>query len=77
MYHLKLVFANNAIDLRFMLDGLSKEIKEVGLSLNASKTKILSNGATIDIIMDGNKIKYVKKYVYLGHVASFRNCTAS
>ncbi|CAB3244509.1 unnamed protein product [Arctia plantaginis] len=67
------LFADNATDLGFMIDSLSNESKQVGLSLNASKTKIMSNGEIIDVIVDGNSIEYVKEYIYLGNYEKQRS----
>lgn len=46
------------------------------LTLNTSKTKILTNGEKVhDVTIEGGVIEYVKDYVYLGQLVSFENCT--
>lgn len=69
------VFAENASDLNVMVEELAKESMKAGLLLNSSKTKILTNSEWVDISIAGEKIEYVKDYVYLGQSVSFENCT--
>lgn len=43
--------------------------------MNTSKTKILTNGETYDVVIESVKVEYVKEFVYLGQILSFENCT--
>ena len=42
-----------------MLNNLAKESKKVGLTINVSKTKILSNDRETKIVVDKQKIQVV------------------
>ncbi|KAJ8726613.1 hypothetical protein PYW07_001311 [Mythimna separata] len=68
------VFAETATELECMISELAIESKKVGLSLNASKTKIITNGEYQDVIIENAKIEFVDDYVYLGQLVSFENC---
>ena len=69
------VFAKSAAELENMVSELAIESQKVGLSMNTSKTKILTNGEPKDIIVANEKIEYVREYVYLGQLVSFENNT--
>lgn len=58
-----------------MLKDINNESKKVGLYLNASKTKILTNGEPCYIKIDDTNIETVKEYIYLGQLVSFDNST--
>ncbi|GBP10248.1 Putative uncharacterized transposon-derived protein F52C9.6 [Eumeta japonica] len=53
-----------------MMQSLANKSREVGLDINASKTKLMTNSRETDIMVDGNKIEYVKEYIYLGQIIS-------
>ncbi|CAF4810844.1 unnamed protein product [Pieris macdunnoughi] len=53
-----------------IMQSLANISREVGLEINASKTKLMSNSREIDVMVDGNKIEYVKEYIYLGQIIS-------
>lgn len=69
------VFAETSLKLEEMLRNLAFESKKVGLSLNASKTKIITNGEEQTITVDETKIEYVKEYIYLGQSIAFEDHT--
>ncbi len=56
-----------------MGDELNRESKKVGLIMNLSKTKIMSNGTEEEFLVDGQKIEYVSEYSYLGLIISFED----
>ncbi|GBP06888.1 Putative uncharacterized transposon-derived protein F52C9.6 [Eumeta japonica] len=53
-----------------MMQSLANESREVGLEINGSKTRLMTNSRETDVIVDGNKIEYVKEYIYLGQIIS-------
>ncbi|CAH2097429.1 unnamed protein product [Euphydryas editha] len=57
--------------LEFMIQTLAGRSREVGLELNSIKTKLLTNSIPVNIIINGQKLEYVKEYVYLGQIISF------
>ncbi|CAG9137233.1 unnamed protein product [Plutella xylostella] len=67
------LFAPSASTLEHMLQDLSTASLQVGLSMNRSKTKIMSNSATRKVTVDGQDIQYVNEYIYLGQLVSFEN----
>ncbi|CAK1597712.1 unnamed protein product [Parnassius mnemosyne] len=60
----------NPAAIEQMMQSLANISREVGLEINASKTKLMSNSREIDVMVDGNKIEYVKEYIYLGQIIS-------
>lgn len=71
------VFAESSTSLEVMINEVAIESKKVGLSLNASKTKIITNGNKKQVIVGTNVIEYVNDYVYLGQMVSFQKCTSN
>lgn len=67
------LFAPNASELQEMLQELSTASFEVGLRMNQSKTKVMSNKTKRRVEVDGTEIAYVDEYVYLGQIISFEN----
>ncbi|CAG9130127.1 unnamed protein product [Plutella xylostella] len=67
------LFATSAPTLQTMLEDLSTASLEVGLTMNRSKTKVMSNSAKRRVEVDGQEIQYVEEYLYLGQIASFHN----
>ena len=51
-----------------MLTGIHLASKPVGLSMNLGKTKVMLNESAITstVVVDGNTIEKVDRYVYLG-----------
>ena len=54
-----------------MLQELNELSNSVGLSMNHSKTKIMTNGTPSTISIMGTEIQYVEEYIYLGQIVSF------
>lgn len=69
------VFSENPQDIQQMLNDLARNSKKVGLSLNPTKTKIMTNGSREDVIVEGRNIEFVDEYIYLGQRVSFKNRT--
>lgn len=69
------LFSETPDSLEDMLQQLSDESAKVGLSMNISKTKVMTNSAKKDIrINDGQmKIEYVNEYIYLGQLISTKD----
>jgi hypothetical protein len=53
-------------ELQEMLRELNTKSKEVDLTMNLTKTKIMTNHTEIPITIEGTKIEYCKEYPYLG-----------
>ena len=56
-----------------MLNELCEESMAVGLKINTSKTKVLTNDAEGQMIVDNANIEFVTQYIYLGQTISFQN----
>lgn len=71
------IFAEESTQLQKMVNELARESKKVGLFLNATKTKIITNGTYQTINVQGQSIEYVSQYIYLGQSVSFLDQTES
>ncbi|CAG9094113.1 unnamed protein product [Plutella xylostella] len=56
-----------------MLTAMEIESQKVGLYMNKSKTKIMTNGEEKNTTIGSGNIEYVKEYIYLGQLISFDN----
>ena len=57
-----------------MAEDLRRESMEAGLTMNLSKTKIMTNLECLKpIVVDGETIETVPEYRYLGQIISFSN----
>lgn len=56
--------------LESMIQTLADKSREVGLEINSSKTKMMTNSFPRDITVNGQKLEYVEEYVYLGQIIS-------
>jgi exonuclease III len=65
-----ILFTDNAATLQSMLKQLVVESANAGLTINTTKTKIMTNNVYEPIIVEGEEIEYVQDYVYLGQVIS-------
>ena len=65
------IFAETPKKLENMIAQLNTESKHVGLHMNLSKTKIMTNGKRGKIMLDGVELEYVEQYVYLSKQVSF------
>lgn len=57
--------------LEHMLNTLNNESKKIGLYMNLSKTKVMTNGIQSPIKLLETNIEYVSEYIYLGRIISF------
>ena len=55
------------------LTELENKGRQVGLTINTSKTKVLTNDLEHDLFINGEKIEYVQEFQYLGQIISFEN----
>ncbi|KAG6465037.1 hypothetical protein O3G_MSEX014898 [Manduca sexta] len=57
---------------QFMLQSLNEHSKQVGLEMNLSKTRLMTNSKeNRTIFIDNIPLKYTEKYIYLGKQMSF------
>ena len=63
--------AETATDLELLMKQLNKESAKVGLQMNTSKTKLMTNSNLVPITIEGQSIDYVDQYIYLGTQISF------
>lgn len=69
------VFSESAKNLETMIRDIARESGKIGLRINASKTKIMTNGLKQDVIVENEIIEYVDEYTYLGQSISFEDLT--
>jgi hypothetical protein len=50
---------------------LDEVSKEAGLSMNPGRTKLMTNGPTTPIFLNGQQLEYVQDYTHLGQNLSF------
>ena len=68
------LIAKNGEELGGMAEDLRRASEEYGLSINFSKTKVLTNISNLaDIKVGENVIEKVQEYKYLGQLISFDN----
>ena len=61
--------------LQKMLQQLADESMKAGLSMNTSKTMVMSNSPTkTEIYVNDKQLKYVDEYIYLGQVIATNDC---
>jgi hypothetical protein len=60
------IFAQTVRELQEILRELNTKSKEVGLTMNPTKTKVMTNHTNIPITIEGTKIEYCKEYPCLG-----------
>lgn len=71
LHHLRfaddiVLLAKNSSNLEKQIHALHEASKEVGLIMNLTKTKIMTNGRRIPIEIDESPLEYVDNYIYLG-----------
>lgn len=66
-----ILFAKTAKDLGHMMEELSNTCQKAGLTVNISKTKIMTNYLELPIIFNQKHVDYVQEYIYLGQLVSF------
>lgn len=65
------IFSERPRSLEQMLQQLSDESAKAGLSMNTTKTKIMTNSPrTETITINNEQIEYVNEYIYLGQLIS-------
>lgn len=70
-----ILFAKSTRELLEMLQELHTKSKEIGLTMNKDKTKVMTNAPEIPIRVDTTEIEYTTEYVYLGQLVTFRQNT--
>lgn len=65
-----ILISKDPTNLQEMLRQLVCESDKVGLTLNTTKTKIMSNVENIPITVNKTTIEYVEEYIYLGQIIS-------
>jgi hypothetical protein len=64
------IFAKSTTELQEMMTELNTRSKEMGLLMNQTNTKIITNSTETSIIIEGTPIQYCKEYNYLGQTTS-------
>jgi Reverse transcriptase (RNA-dependent DNA polymerase) len=65
------LISESKTELLKMMEELKTESEKVGLMINWSKTKIMTNATPTDFKVQGQDIEKVKKFKFLGTVLSF------
>ncbi|XP_045534998.1 uncharacterized protein LOC106709987 [Papilio machaon] len=68
-----ILFSETAEELEYMIKSLAAQSRLVGLKINESKTKVMTNREQIQITVDNTPLEYVEDYIYLGHLVSFKS----
>lgn len=71
-----ILFAKSSQELQRMLTDLDTCSKQVGLNMNTSKTKAMTNRAKEKIIVNNIEIEYVDEYTYLGQIIATNNTSS-
>lgn len=72
-----ILISENPETLQKMIEQLVRESEKVGLSLNTSKTKLMTNYKKVPIKpYNTAKLEYVNEYTYLGQIISHKDLTA-
>lgn len=58
-------------ELEYMIESLNEASRVVGLRMNISKTKLMTNSITKSIFVDNEHLEYTDYYIYLGKQISF------
>ncbi|CAH2229000.1 jg14622 [Pararge aegeria aegeria] len=64
------LFTDDPDTLQEMLNQLASESRKAGLTINTSKTKVMTNRHKQTIKVNNQEIEYVDEYVYLGQIIS-------
>lgn len=70
-----ILISSHAKGLQEMLEQLVHESEKAGLSMNTSKTKLMTNGDKVPIMVSNTTIEYVEEYTYLGQIISPKDLT--
>nr|XP_037870351.1 uncharacterized protein LOC119629240 [Bombyx mori] len=72
-----ILISENPETLQKMIEQLVRESEKIGLSLNTSKTKLMTNYKKVPIKpYNTAKLEYVNEYTYLGQIISPKDLTA-
>lgn len=69
------ILATTKDELEQMLNDLDTESRKIGLTMNTSKTKALTNSIEEPIVVNNHLIEYVQEYTYLGQIISHKDLT--
>lgn len=69
------IVEENPEKLEKMIQDLNRESEKIGLSMNTTKTKLLTNSDNRVISINNEPLEYVEEYVYLGQIISFKDQT--
>ncbi len=72
--HIVLI-SNKMEEFKEIMVELNTKRKEVGLTMNFSKTKAKINGGEGDILVDGQRIEFMSEYKYLGQIVAVEDRT--
>lgn len=67
-----ILFSENSSQLESMINEINYISNEIGLELNTSKTKIMTNSKISPIHINNVLLEYVQEYTYLGKQVSFK-----
>ena len=67
------LFAKNHKKLQNMLQDLSNCSKNAGLTMNTTKTQVMTNCQPIPIRVHMSDLQYVDEYIYLGQLVDFQH----
>lgn len=67
-----ILFSETATQLQEMVNELYTVSYEIGLELNITKTKVMTNTSKTNIMVNNIPLEYVQEYVYLSKQISFK-----
>ncbi|CAH2088608.1 unnamed protein product [Euphydryas editha] len=65
------LLSDNKMELQTMINDLHAASQQVGLEINRSKTKIMTNYRKFPVYLINEELEYVDSYIYLGKQLSF------
>lgn len=65
------LLSESNLQLQYMLDTLHSASRQVGLEMNITKTKVMTNFKKSQVKINNNPLDYVDQYVYLGKQIGF------
>lgn len=65
------ILSETSSQLQLMIETLQETSANIGLEINPTKTRLMTNSLKKQINMDGNPLEYENKYIYLGKTISF------
>ncbi|GBP92982.1 hypothetical protein EVAR_11227_1 [Eumeta japonica] len=69
------IFEENPMHLKKMIESLNDRNMKVGLCLNKDKTKVLTNSEPVTIKIDNHLLEYVQDYIYQGQIMFYKDQT--